>query len=280
MPLITSRKTLAAGVLLAAALVQMSAVTAEPFASLALVTARSNPSEPYRFFGGRAVTVPLMIHAPEHEGLAIRAQLVQLTSRLAVPAAAEIDVPLSPHAAGSGTELDLSVALPSVDRETDFELRFRWFRSRDGVPQAAGRIALRVYPTDLLSPVRAWAQSHPIWVEDDHGSMMEFFRQQRIKVTARPEAHGISVYAGPRALQKQSRVPLGEGETAVLFSERETETPHLVVDRTGRGTIVRVEMRLLDRLTTDPLAQKIFLEVFQHLAVKNDETPPTQGVVR
>jgi hypothetical protein len=36
-------------------------------------------------------------------------------------------------------------------------------------------------------------------------------------------------------------------------------------------------MRLLDRLATDPLAQKIFLEVFQLL---REQTPPTKGNIR
>jgi hypothetical protein len=246
------------------------------------VTARPNPTEPYRFFGGRTVTVPLTIHAPEPAGLVIHAELVQLTARLTVPAT-KIDVSLSAYpSAGlsSGAELDLSVALPAVNRETDFELRFRSSRPGDRVPEGAGRVPLRVYPADLLSPLRAWAQSHPIRVQDDHGSVTEFFRQQNIPVTDRAEPRGITVYAGPRALQKQSRVPLRDGETAVLLSELETETPHVVIDRTGRGTTVRVEVRLVDRLATDPLAQKTLLEVFKYLHDANDQTARTQGVVR
>jgi len=248
-------------VLLAVALTVSPATSAQSF-----VTARPNPVEPYRFFGGGVVTVPLLIHAPEPEGLTIRAELVQLTSHLSAPATGEIEVPLAKR------ELDLAVPLPDVSRETDFELRFRARRGRDPVPQPAGRIALRVYPADLLGPVRAWAESHPLRVEDDHGAVIELFRRQRIPLAALPKPGDVTLYAGPRALQK-----VREGETAVLFTESDTGIPHLLIDRTSQGTTVSVEMRLLDRLATDPLAQKILVEVFQHL---HEQTPPLKGVVR
>jgi len=269
---------LAKGALLVVALSLRPAVSTESFESLALVTPRPNPSEPYRFFADRTVTVPVLIHAPRPEGLTLRAELVQLTSNLATPVAAELEVPLSTRpAAGSGIEFDLSVALPAVNRETGFELRFRCRQQGDQAWQPAGRIALRVYPVDLLSPVRAWAQSHPLRVEDDHGSLVELFRQQRIPVVGHSGPRGVTLYAGSRALQKRARLPLAEDETAVLFTERETEIPHFLVDRTVRGTTVSVEMRVLDRLATDPLAQKTFLEVFQLL---HERTPPTKGDIQ
>jgi hypothetical protein len=253
-------------ILVAALLACAPAVSDAIPASLVLVTSRPHANAPYRFFGGRTVTLPLLVRAPEPGGLTIRAELVQLTSRLAVPAGVEIDVPLSGRpTAGDGVELDVAVALPAVDRETDFELRFRSSRPGDRASQAAGQIPLRVYPTGLLSPVRDWARSHPIRVEDDGGALIAFFTQQGIGVADKPGPRTISVYAGPRALQKQSRVPLRDGETVILLAERETDTPHFVIDRTGRGTTVRVEMRLLDRLAVDPLAQKTLLAMFQHL---------------
>ena len=265
-------------VLLAVVLTLSLAASAESLGNLALVTPRPNPSEPYRSFGGRTVTIPLLIHAAEPKGLTLRAELVQLTSNLSAAIAGELEVPLSGRpAAGPGIELDFSVVLPAVNRETNFELRFRSRRPSDGVSQAAGRIALRAYPADLLGPVRAWAQSHPLRVEDDHGAVIELFRRQKIPVAAQLGPPGVTLYAGARTLEKRARLPLREDETAVLFTERETETPHLLIDRTGHGTTVRVEMQLLDRLATDPLAQKILLEVFQHV---HEQTPPTKGVVR
>ena len=81
------------------------------------------------------------------------------------------------------------------------------------------------------------------------------------------------------ARRTQPPVTRSGGQAAIVFTERETATPHLVVDRTGRGTTVTVEMRLLDGLRTDPLAQKIFLEAFQR-AVIPDGATPLEGAVR
>jgi hypothetical protein len=225
------------GILLAAALVQTS-------------------GEPLRFFGDRIAAVPVSIHSPG-EGTAIRADLVQLTSGLAARAAGEIDVPPGAR--------ELAVSLPAVTRQTDFELRFRW-RDRDHPAwQPAGRIALRVYPADLLAPLRAWAQSHPLRAEDER--MAEFLRSRGIPLAGRDGPREVTLYTGGSALQKL------RGETAVLVTERETEIPHLVVDRTGPGVRVRVEARLMDRLADDPLAQKILMEAFRLLQETKEGMP-------
>ena len=239
--------------------------------SPASVTPRASRIEPYRFFADRTVTVPLLVHAPEPQGLVLHAELVQLASGFAVPIGAPLDVPLPTDASpGPGVEVELSIPLPAVKRETDFELRFRSRRGHDGVWQAAGRVPLRVYPGDLLSPVRQWATAHALRVKDDQGSLIAFLRQQQILV-AGGEPQGVrddrrvTLYAGARALRERALVPLAQGEAIVLFAERETDTPRFLVERKGEGMAVTVEMRLLDRLAADPLAQKIFLELFEVL---------------
>src|SRR3990167_7468453 len=60
--------------------------------SPASVTPRASRVEPYRFFADRTVAVPLLVHAPEPQGLALHAQLVQLASGFAVPIGAPLDV--------------------------------------------------------------------------------------------------------------------------------------------------------------------------------------------
>jgi len=258
-------------VALALALGFASGAAARSLGSPVLVTPRASRVVPYRFFADRTATVPLLVHAPEPQGLALHAQLVQLASGFAVPIAAALEVPLPTDASPSpGLEIELSIPLPAVKRETDFELRFRSRRGRDGVWHAAGRIPLRVYPGDLLGPVRQWATSHPLRVKDDQGSLIEFLRRQQIPVVgweAQGVRHdrGVTLYAGARALRARALAPLRPGEAIVLFAERETDTPRFLVERKGEGTAVTVEMRLLDRLAADPLAQKIFLELFEVL---------------
>jgi hypothetical protein len=278
-----TRGTLAltAAVMLAT-VVGSPAVPAQQPTGLVLVTGRADPSEPYHFIGGRKVAVPLTIYGPKPNGLTVWAELRQLSSRLAVPVAGAFDVPLDSSAQPGGgfvSQVELPVPLPAVSRETDFELQFQssWPPARAVL--AAGRIALRVYPDNLLAPVRLWSESHSIHLEDGHGSVTNLFREQRVTIANRSGRADLTVYAGSPSDRKQVRQPSGAGQAVIVIAERESAVPHLVVDRTGRGTTVRVETRLLDGLTTDPLAQKIFLEAFQR-AVISDDGPALQGVNR
>ena len=257
---------------------------AASFGGPALVVTRSSRPEPLRLFGGQTVAVPVLVHVLQVEGLTLRAQLVQLTSNLSVRTGAELEVPLpSNPSLHFGIELDLSVPLPAVQRETNFELRVRSRRGHNKPWHAAGRIALRVYPGNLLDPVRVWAKSHPLRVRHGNGSLQRFLRQQKIPVVADGktqgfgDGRGVSLFAGASAFREHERFPLPEDEAIVLFTERESEPPRLFIERTDRGTTVSVEMRLLDRLATDPLAQKIFLEVFQLL---HEERPSVKGDIQ
>ncbi len=269
---------------LASCLALGSEAYAASFGGSALVITRPSRPEPLRLFGGQTVAVPVLVHTLKVEGLTLRAQLVQLTSDLSVPIGAEFEVPLPLNPSGhSGIELDLSVPLPAVQRETNFELRVRSRRGHDKPWHAAGRIALRVYPGDLLDAVRVWAKSHPLRVRDTKGALQHFLRQQKIPVVADGktqgfrDGRGVSLFAGASALREHERFPLPEGEAIVLFTERESDPPRFFIERTDRGTTVSVEMRLLDRLATDPLAQKIFLAVFQLL---HEERPSVKGDIQ
>jgi hypothetical protein len=261
--------TVTAAVTLALGLAFGSGAASQLLGSPASVTSRASRIEPYRFFADQTVTVPLLVHAPEAQGLSLYAELVQLASDFAVPIGPAVEVPLPTRVSpGPGVETELSVALPAVRRETDFELRFKSRRDPGGTWHAAGRIPVRVYPGDLLSPVRQWATVHPLRVKDDQGFLLEFLRQQRIPVAGGEtegvrDGRGVTLYAGARAFGERALAPLRHGEAIVLFAERESETPHLLVERKGNGTVITVEMRLVDRLAADPLAQKIFLELFK-----------------
>jgi hypothetical protein len=100
--------------------------------------------------------------------------------------------------------------------------------------------------------------------------LIAFLRQHKIPVVGGEseevrDGRGVTLYAGGRALKERALDPVRPGEAIVFFAERETETPRFLVERTGGGTAVTVEMRLLERLAADPLAQKIFLELFEVL---------------
>lgn len=245
------------GVVLLALAIPLAGAVAD-----ARVMARCEQAERLRFFGDRTVVVPLLVHAPDHRGLAVRAELVQLTARLSVSTGKSIEAPL-----GASNEIDLSVPLPAVKREVGFELRFRSRRGDEAEWRPAGHIALRVYPSDLLAPLREWAESHSLRVEDGRGALTEFLHQEGIRIAGDRKKADVVLYVGERELSNRA-------QSVVRFAERQMELPHLLVERSTDGTAVTVEMRLLDRLATDPGAQKIFLEVFRLL---HEESPPTIG---
>jgi hypothetical protein len=95
--------------------------------------------------------VPLSIAATQTDTLVIRADLVQLGATLALPVMRDVEVPVRIPVPGvSRITSNVALALPAVTRETDFELRFRSRRRTDQTWRPAGRVAVRVYPADLV----------------------------------------------------------------------------------------------------------------------------------
>jgi hypothetical protein len=108
--------------------------------------------ELYRCVGSRTAMLPLSIAATQIDTLVIRADLVQLGARLALPVIRDLDVPVRIPAPGvSRITSNVALTLPAVTRETDFELRLRFRRQTDEIWRPAGRVAVRVYPTDPVS---------------------------------------------------------------------------------------------------------------------------------
>jgi hypothetical protein len=249
-----------------AALLIPSAAPAEP-AALLSVTATTE-QQPYRFTGGGIVRVPLRVHgAPA--GVELRARLVQVTERLAVPVGDEI--PLTTPGAGSDGLAEIELPLPVVERETRFELRVHARGVGDADPwRRAGRVSLVVYPADLLAPLRAWSEKNPLRLKDD-GALATVLKDHGVRIAApsavRPKG-GISLRTGEFA-RRFSGLPT-PGETIVLFTERDAELSHVVIEPSGPGTIVRVEGRLLSDVATNPESQKTLLEIIE-LAL--DRTP-------
>jgi hypothetical protein len=249
-------------------------VSAQRPAGEVVVEPQADSREPHRFFGDRTVTVPLSIYATDPEALIIRADLVQLTTALAIAVYGDLEVPVRPtDSAISPIVSSLALRLPAVERETDFELRFRSRRQADADWHSAGRVGLRVYPANLIDPIRVWAESHPLRVEDNRGVLRQFLREQQIAMAAPSRRPEVTLRVGERSPADTTPLSLGPGKV-VLFTERETEIPRLIIDR-ARTTIIKVEMRLVDRLASDPLAHKLLLEIFQHL---HEHALPVKGV--
>jgi hypothetical protein len=241
-----------------------SLAVADAPTGLPVVLAAPEQVRPYRFFGGQTVRVPVLMLGAS-AATALRAHLVQLAFDLSAPVGPPVEVAL-PAAASNGAArpAEIVIALPEVQRETAFELRVH-ARSRSGGEwRPAGRLALRIFPPDLLAPLRAWADKHPLRVREDTGGLEQFLRDRNVRTMPAPGVEsrgGLSLRAGRFARQPASSPRAGE--TVVLFMEKHSEVPRIVVEQTGPGTVVRVEGRLLGDLASDPLAQRTLLEVLE-----------------
>ena len=203
---------------------------------------------------------------------ALRAQLFQRATALATPVGAHIEVEPVPRAGTLPPRLP--VTLPRVRQPQDFELRVE-VRDAASRWRPAGRIPLRVYPEDLLEPLRRFAERHELRVVEDDGRLETFLDAHRVPFTARGAAPrpakgaAITLYAGRPAERAALGAPASRG-AAVLFREREHGLPHLVVEGAGEQARVAVEMPLLSRLADDPGAQQTFVGIFELLEARHE----------
>jgi hypothetical protein len=225
-----------------------------------------------RFFGGRTVSVPVPLTPPIDDSLVLRARLFQLTAALASPIGDALELPVA-QAGGAGAWAPrLDILLPHVSRESHLELRLQVRRGAEGEWHDAGRVALRVYPDDLLEPLRDWAREHTLRLVDDRGELADFLRHHDIDFRARGDAPRpgtgpqITLYAGKAARRQRSGDKPG---AAVIFRERELGVPHVLVDERGNQPVVSVEMALVARLDSDPRAQQTLIQIFELLQARS-----------
>ncbi len=166
--------------------------------------------------------------------------------------------PMRPDAEDCAAMSTLELELPNVRTETDLLVRFGAAGARVAV------LALRVYPDTLLEPLVRFAEQNSLIVYDDDGRFIPFLDENEI-----PYVHGHEMTSGmPLGLlveQKEAERLLEDRgiATAVLFQEKVVDLPQIrAVARDGR-TRVYVEMKLLNGLSSGPLAQKALLEIIK-----------------
>lgn len=227
--------------------------------------------EPWRFFGGQTVEMPVPLF-PSFAGR-LRGQLFERASAVARPIGPRVEVGVDGAGGEAGWPPRLDVALPSVRQPADFELRVEIRPESADAWHSAGRMPLRLYPEDLLAPLRRFSESHRIRVVEDHGELGAFLREQQIAFTSRGDAPrpakgpGVTLYAGASA-ERAAREPTPSPGDIVIFRERQPGLPHLAIEEHGPGSRITVEMQLLRRLSSDPRAQQTFVEIFELLEAR------------
>lgn len=246
------------------ALGQSSAVLAE-------IGARPAASPSFQHvFGGRPVSVPVVLHGMPGARAEVRARLVQVAAGLAAPAGEPVGVAAGAvdFSAGLRRELSVDVMVPTVDRESRFELAVFLRAPPSGEWRPVGTVLLRAYPTDLLKPLKRWTERQPLRIGDPSGKLESLLVAQGIAVLD-VNAQSLEKGDGPvvtvlvdgtddlaRATARARR-----GEAVVVLRERTGAFPRIERMRWGAGSLVLVELPLLDRLALDPQAQNLFMDV-------------------
>ncbi len=235
-------------------------------------------------FGGRPVSVPLVLYGTPGMRVDLRARLVQLAPGLAAPAGEPVDVASGvDFSGGLRRELSFDVMVPPVERESRFELTVFLRAPPTGGWRPIGTLLLRAYPNDLLKPLKRWTERQPLRLDDPSGKLERVLAAQGIAFldqSARSLEKGdgpvVTVMVGGSDDLARAKARARRGEAVVLLRERIAAFPRIERMRWTAGSLVVVELPLLDRLAVDPQAQSLFLDVIrsaQSSETINEEDP-------
>jgi hypothetical protein len=170
--------------------------------------------------------------------------------------------------AGFRRELSVDVMVPTVDRESRFELAVFLRAPPSGEWRPVGTVLLRAYPTDLLKPLKRWTERQPLRIGDPSGKLERFLAAQGIAfldLNARSLEKGdgpvVTVLVDGTDDFARAKARARRGEAVVVLRERVGAFPRIERMRWGAGSLLLVELALLDRLAGDPQAQTLFLDV-------------------
>ena len=220
-------------------------------------------------FGGRPVSVPMIVYGASGVRADFKARLFQLPQGLTVPVGEYLNVASDvDFRTVRRRELAFNVAIPPVERESRFEVVVFMRAHPNGDWHRIGSLALRAYPNDLLKPLKRWAEQRPLRLQDPSGKLERFLTAEGISfldVNARSleksDGPVITLLVdGPDDLAS-AKTRARRGAVVVVFRERAAAFPHVDRTRWPGGALLVVELELLDRLPLDPQAQKLFLEI-------------------
>ncbi|WP_282011514.1 hypothetical protein [Nitrospina watsonii] len=187
----------------------------------------------YHRFGGATLSVPFEYVVADCSH--IRSQLFRKQNTHSVPATEVV---------ASECNRDIEVTLPEVSDPSRFELVIevnkgeRW--------EHLDTIAITGFPRDMFKSFRQWAKEHKLMVADSEGKLEAFLKEQDIPYIS---AFGFEP-PSPSAVMKV-------GKREYVFNEIETPFPKIWI----KDDQVVFELRFLDQLSTNPLAQKELLQV-------------------
>ncbi len=234
-------------------------------------TATTPRARERHYFGQREVELLVRISGESDRPVRLRARLHQLASTLSVPYGVPTDLASNvPVSADRPTTISLPLTLPAVERETSFDVVFSTRVGESASWVEAGRAPLRVYPADLLEPLRVWSRTTRLRVRDEPGALRRFLTANDIAFVDSREARApgggapvVTVVVGDTERLDRLRPPAAADEATVVFRGNTDGLPKVTVRPHGEGRLVVVEMDILEALDQDPRAQKALIEIFQ-----------------
>ena len=231
---------------------------------------KNEPKKNWKVFGGQTISVSLVVYGDPKERIAIQADLFQTASgdyaapvKKAIPIASDLDLSRSVQ-----YPIAFLLQLPKVERAGDFYLRYNFRLVSEEKWQNAGSVNMRVYPDDILKPVRVFAEKNRIYLYGENSILRSFLKNKNIHYEdmkdsfPKPEINPgliLAEYIDEDwfALPKESP----SDQAVVVFYPPTDSLPRIMVKQASHGILIEVKMSLLDELATNPEAQELFEEI-------------------
>lgn len=221
--------------------------------------------------GGRSVSVPLVLYGAPDARVDVKARLFQRAAALSAPAGDDVVVASGvAFSAGLRQKLTVLVPVPVVEREASFELIVFLRVHPDAAWRRAGSVPVRAYPGDLLAPLRRWSQRQPLRLRDASGALERFltaegiaFLELRARPLEPPDHPVVTLLVGGSDDLAVAKDRARSGEAVIVLRERAAAFPRAQLTRWGPGSVTVVDFEVLDRVSADPRAQSVFLELIR-----------------
>lgn len=215
------------------------------------------------------MSVPMILYGASGVRADFKARLFQLAQGIAAPVGEYMNVASDvDFSTGLRRELAFNVPIPAVERESRFEIVVLMRARPSDDWRRIGSLSLGAYPNDLLRPLRRWAEQQPLRLQDPSGKLEHFLTGQGIsfldmnaRSLEKSDGPVITLLVDGSDDLAVAKTRARRGETVVVFRERAVAFPRIDRTRWQGGSLLIVELELLDRLALDPQAQKLFLAI-------------------
>jgi hypothetical protein len=233
------------------------------------------PEQASDLFSARKHELALVAYLAPREKREFPVSLFQIAGSLAAPVPRGHQPPLIVEPADAiKRTARLWIELPKVERKTQFLLSLA----------GASGLRLTAYPDDLLWPIRELAtQEMKLFTLTSAAALAGFLQGEKIPTldlgaSIPPEFSERAIILARKEPGSPQPPPshLRDGQALVVFHSLEpNELPRVIAVSLGRGIFVSVKMDLLDRLSTSPRAQELFVEILDLTRTQLTSAPQT-----